>query len=439
LTDVPAYRRAGEVGPVIAGRDLNEAGRGRATLALGILAFRWASVGWMTLLAVLTDHELRRPAVAWLMLAAAAAWNGWLTLAPRRFTAVVLGVDLALAVALTVLPAVASEPGRLSSGNVPAYENPYPVAAALTWGVAAGTRGGLLAGVVIGLSLVAARVVNGAPVDLGTRQVLNLASGSVNFLLAGGGVGLVGSLLERSWAREAAAQEESARARERAARLAEREALARRIHDSVLQSLAMVHKHGRELAAAGPVPAEQVARLAELAGGQERALRALVLHPDDGAGDGQPGRSSLRAALEELAIALPAGWPGCPPVTVSAVGPLWLPAACAAELRDAVRQALENAAEHAAATRISIFAEEHDGEVVVTVRDDGAGFVYDEPVLRAAGKIGLLSSIKGRARQLGGDARVETAPGGGTEIELRVPAAGPALAGRSDGVPGGDG
>ncbi len=68
-----------------------------------------------------------------------------------------------------------------------------------------------------------------------------------------------------------------------------------------------------------------------------------------------------------------------------------------------------------------MFADVDGGEVVVTVRDDGRGFSYDEAALAAQGKIGLLKSIKGRAEQLGGALRVETAPGAGTEVELRVP------------------
>jgi signal transduction histidine kinase len=411
---------------VLRAQDLNEAGRGRATLALGILALRWATLAWMAVLAVLSVDDLDRPAFVVVAFAAALAWTVWLTVARPRWTAVPLAIDLGLAVVLAILPGFAGQRGGLGAADLPSFENPYPVAAVLTWGVALGVRGGLLAGAAVGLALVAGRLANGMPLrELGgTAQAMSIAGGTVNFLLAGGGIGLVCSLLERSWARLARAQEESAVARERAARLAEREALARRIHDSVLQSLAMVHKRGRELAGAGPVPPEEVARLAELAGGQERALRALVLRAADD--EAAAGSASLRSALEELAVAFPATRPGSPPVTVGAVGPLWLPAGAVAELRDAVRQALENAAGHAGASRVSVFAEEEGDEVVVTVRDDGAGFVYDEAALRAAGKIGLLSSIKGRAEQLGGRARVETAPGMGTEIELRVPVAGAA-------------
>jgi signal transduction histidine kinase len=78
-------------------------------------------------------------------------------------------------------------------------------------------------------------------------------------------------------------------------------------------------------------------------------------------------------------------------------------------------------AEHAGAARASVFADCDQGEVIVTVRDDGAGFTYDEAELAARGKLGLLKSMKGRVEQLGGAMRVDTSPGAGTEIEFRVP------------------
>ena len=60
--------------------------------------------------------------------------------------------------------------------------------------------------------------------------------------------------------------------------------------------------------------------------------------------------------------------------------------------------------------------------VLVTVRDDGCGFEYDERRLAEQGKIGLAKSIKGRVEQLGGSLRVHSRPGAGTEVELRIPA-----------------
>jgi signal transduction histidine kinase len=392
----------------------SEAERGRAVLSLGILAFRWVSLGWMVVLA-LTAGELRRPVLAAGTIVVVAAWTVWLTVARPRPTGAVLAADLALAAGLNLVAGLVMPAGTV--GERPFFAAGYPVAAAVTWGAALGVGGGVVAGLVLGVSLVAGQVANG--IDLAGEEpaaLLDLAGGTLNFVLAGGAVGLVARLLERSASQLQAATGETIRARERAARLAERESLARQIHDSVLQALALVHKRGRELAAGGPVPPEQVAGLAEMAASQERALRSLVLRdPEDEASPA--GAASLRAALEALAAAEPAL-----PVTVGATGALWLPARQVEELAAAAHQALDNVIEHAAASRVALFAEEDGGTVVLTIRDDGRGFVYDERRLLAEGKIGLAKSVKGRVEQLGGSMRVTSRPGAGTEIELRVPA-----------------
>jgi signal transduction histidine kinase len=381
-------------------------------LSLGILALRWVTLVLMTLITVISG-DLRRPLLAGVAIAVTTAWTVWLTIARPRGTAPVLAVDLALAVGLSLVSGVVVAEGQVVGAH-PFFASAYPVAAAVFWGATAGFRAGLAAGAVLGVSLVATHLVNGIELlDQTTPQLLSLASGALNFVLAGGAVGLVAQLLERSAAELRRAAEETMRARERAARLSERESLARQIHDSVLQSLAMVHKRGRELAGAGAVPAEEVARLAEVAASQERALRALILRSPGEA----PGRTvSLRASLEELAQArLPI------PLLVSATGPIWLPVHHVEELTAAVWQALDNVVEHAAASHVALFAEDDDGTVVVSVRDDGAGFSYDEARLAAEEKMGILKSIKGRVEQLGGSMRVESAPGAGTEVELRVP------------------
>ncbi|HEV2870532.1 MAG TPA: ATP-binding protein [Actinomycetota bacterium] len=397
-----------------AARGSSEAERGRAVLSLGILAFRWVSLGWMVILA-LTAGELRRPALAVATIAALAAWTGWLTVARPRPSWPVLACDLALAVGLNLVAGLVMPAGTV--GERPFFAAGYPVAAAVTWGAARGVGGGVAAGLVLGASLVAGQLANG--IDLASSEpavLLDLAGGTLNFVLAGGAVGLVARLLERSAGQLRQATEETIRARERAARLAERESLGRQIHDSVLQALALVHKRGRELAAGGPVPPDQVAGLAEMAAGQERALRSLILR--DPADNGTPaGAASLRAALEALA-----GAERSLPVTAGATGALWLPARHVEELIAAVRQALDNVVEHAGATRVALFAEEDAGVVVLTVRDDGRGFRYDERQLLAQGKIGLAKSIKGRVEQLGGTMTVTSRPGAGTEVELRVPA-----------------
>jgi signal transduction histidine kinase len=395
----------------------SEAERGRAVLSLGILAFRWVSLAWMAVLA-LTAGELRRPWLAWVTVAGLAVWTGWLTVARPRPGWPVLAADLALAVAANLVAGLVMPAG--SVGERPYFAAGYPLAAAVTWGAARGVAGGLAAGLALGVSLAAGQLVNGVDLlDAEPAVLLNLAGGMLNFMLAGGAVGLVARLLERSAEQLRRATEETIGARERAARLAERESLARQIHDSVLQALTLVHKRGRELAAGGPAPADQVAALAEMAAGQERALRALILRDPEGGRSpgGAPGETaSLRAALEAVA-----GAEGSLPVTVGATGALWLPARHVEELAAAVRQALDNVVEHAGASRVALFAEEDGGTVVVTVRDDGRGFVYDERRLLAEGKIGLAKSVKGRVEQLGGSMLVASRPGAGTEVELRVP------------------
>jgi signal transduction histidine kinase len=389
-----------------------EAERGRAILSLAILAFRWVTLAWMAVLA-LTAGPLRRPGLAAAAILLLAGWTAWLTLARPAPTWPLLAADLALAAGLNVLAGLVMP--QQTVGERPFFAAGYPVAAAVSWGAARGVRAGVVAGLALGASLAAGQLANG--VDLAAEDaatLLDLAGGTLNFALAGGAVGLVARLLERSAVQLRQATEETIRARERAARLAERESLARQIHDSVLQALTLVHKRGRELAAGGPVPPDQVAGLAEMAAGQERALRRLVLRDPD---EGPTGAASLRAALESLAAG---GW-GRLEVTAGATGPIWLPAHQVEELAAAARQALENVVAHAGASRASLFAEEDGGAVVVTVRDDGRGFAYDEAAFTAAGKMGLVKSIKGRVEQLGGHLRVTSRPGAGAEVELRVP------------------
>jgi signal transduction histidine kinase len=55
------------------------------------------------------------------------------------------------------------------------------------------------------------------------------------------------------------------------------------------------------------------------------------------------------------------------------------------------------------------------------LRDNGAGFTFDEQELRAAGRLGLLVSVRARIEQLGGEVVVRGRPGRGAEIELRLP------------------
>ena len=388
--------------------------RYRRTLARGILVFRWVWLAWMIALAASASDEFTIPGLAWGSIGAAAGWTAWLTATRHRWTPPALWFDLAICLWLVLASGVVVPDEAVISGR-PFFATGYPLSAALFWGASRGVRGGLFAGAVLGLAHVATRPLNGVPYDmLSPPQFQNMTGAVLNYVVAGMAIGIVSGVLVKSAEAVAAASEKLVAERERAARLAEREKLARQIHDSVLQALAFVHKRGRELATRDPIPAEEVARLSELAAKQEVELRSLILRDPE---EAPTGSMSLRRALEDLARATDGV-----PVTVSAVGPLWMPSARAEELVAAVRQALENVVHHAGATQVTVFAEQEDTEVSVSVRDDGVGFDYDEARLQREGKAGMLKSMKGRAEDLGGRMTVSSAPGRGTEIEFSVPA-----------------
>jgi signal transduction histidine kinase len=238
--------------------------------------------------------------------------------------------------------------------------------------------------------------------DLFHRGALTVptANNIVLLLLAGAVVGHAMTLARRG-------ELALARALAMQAAATERERLARDIHDNVLQVLALVGRRGKE--AGG-----EAAEIGRLAADQERALRALVTT----APQTVDGDLDLRALLASYATAS---------VTVSTPAtPVLLAAARAQAVAAAVGAALANVAAHAgAAARAWVLLEDAGSEVVVSVRDDGCGFDpgrLDEA--RAEGRLGVVGSIEGRIRDLGGTAAVESSPGAGTEVELRIPVAG---------------
>jgi signal transduction histidine kinase len=186
---------------------------------------------------------------------------------------------------------------------------------------------------------------------------------------------------------------------ERTARIRaqERAEVAAHLHDSVLQTLALIQRRAGD-------PAE----VAQLARRQERDLRAWLNADETAAAD------TLHGAL--LRIATEIEEQHGVEVEVVCVGDRALDDDTAA-LAAAAREAILNAAKFAGAARIDVYAEASDERAEVFVRDRGAGFdVGAVP----ADRRGVRESIVGRMERHGGQAHVRSAPGEGTEVELTL-------------------
>jgi len=189
---------------------------------------------------------------------------------------------------------------------------------------------------------------------------------------------------------------------ERAARIREQERadVAAHLHDSVLQTLALIQTRSSDGAA-----------VATLARRQERALRRwLFERPDAHSGEGDTIGTALELAageVEELHGV---------PIEAVIVGDGRLDMRAEA-LVQATREAMTNAAKFARCERIDLYAEIEATRIVAFVRDRGVGFDADAV---PSDRRGLRDSILGRMRRHGGRATVHSAPGEGTEIELLI-------------------
>lgn len=187
---------------------------------------------------------------------------------------------------------------------------------------------------------------------------------------------------------------------ERTARIKEeqRAEMAAHLHDSVLQTLALIQNR------AGA--SSEVGRIARA---QERELRDWLYA--EGAEGRLPGDGDLATELRAAAAALEVDHPVH--FDVVSVGDPVLPAP--AELAAAAREAMLNAARHAGGD-VSVYIESGSGSVDVFVRDRGRGFDVDA---LPEGRLGVRESIIGRMRRAGGQASVSSRDTG-TEIHLSI-------------------
>lgn len=196
-----------------------------------------------------------------------------------------------------------------------------------------------------------------------------------------------------------------------AAGMAERQRLARIVHDGVLQVLAMVEREGRGLGPRGM-------RLARAAHDQEAQLRALLQDTDidvKAPASVDVTHTNLSAILDKhashsVSIATPAGTVLVDPQR-------------AIEINAAITEALTNVSKHAGPeAKAWVLLEREGDDLIISIRDNGRGGTPAEFASAAdRGRMGMRHSIHGRLADLGGTATLRTAPGRGTEWEFRIP------------------
>ncbi|HEY2813243.1 MAG TPA: PspC domain-containing protein [Acidimicrobiales bacterium] len=177
----------------------------------------------------------------------------------------------------------------------------------------------------------------------------------------------------------------------------ERAEMAAHLHDSVLQTLALIQRK-----------ADQPRELTALARRQERELRSWLYTGTNGSGGTLASAISTMAAEVEGAHGVE--------VDVVTVGDRPL-SPSVDSLVQAAREAVVNAAKHSGAPSVSVYLEADDSHTAVFVRDRGRGF---DPDSVAADRQGIASSIRDRMARNGGTATITSSSAEGTEVALEL-------------------
>ncbi|MBV9057689.1 MAG: ATP-binding protein [Pseudonocardiales bacterium] len=343
--------------------------------------------------AIIVHHGgFDRPDLGWAALAAIVIWTVLTCLAysdDRTRRSQVILVDLLVTLALTACSALVLSPEQLTESTQRAPLLPTIWACGPV--VAAAVHAGRLAGALFGTVTAAMEIwLRGSfTTDLACDALLLIGTGFV--------LGMAATAARQ-------ATEQLRRAARAEAATAERERLARSIHDGVVQVLARVRSRGGQLDG-------EAAELARLAGEQEIALRSLLsTQPPDGTG----GQQDLAGAIQLLAS---------PQVEVSLPAtPVLLASSDVDELTAVVREALSNTSRHGGPEAKSwVLVEDLGTEVVLTVRDNGPGINTEQLVhAESDGRMGVSRSIRGRVADLGGTLTLDTGPGRGTQWEVRL-------------------
>lgn len=223
-------------------------------------------------------------------------------------------------------------------------------------------------------------------VSINAQNAVMMAFLAVGLSLAGIGI-LVVPLVLKLW--RSLTEEKAAKAASE-----ERAEIASRLHDSVLQTLALIQKK-----AADP---DEVVRLAR---GQERELRGWLFEPEE------KTKQTVFTAVERAAGEVEDLF-GMRIVPVTVGEDVSLTESSQAAVL-AAREAMVNAAKHAEVSTVDVYAEILAGELSIFVRDRGVGF---DPEQTADDRHGIKDSIVARMERAGGSSSIKSASGEGTEV-----------------------
>ncbi len=343
---------------------------------------RVVGLAWMLVLVLvaLAREHLPNPGVAWALAGAAVVWGlltGFDQLRSHDSDPAWITAGDALLASFALLAPDAAGTTDLFYGGFPGIA----VAAAAV----RGRRWGWVVAGILSIVTVARFEV----ADLG--DVLSRLSQLVTYLMLAGIVGWAVHVIHETDAARRLAEDAEARA-------AEKSRVAAHLHDSVLQTLALIQRESSD-----------PSRVVALARRQERELRDWLF------GDTAPVAGGLGDAVRQMAAEIEESYRVEVDVVVVGDAPMH-PAADA--LVRAGREAIVNAAKHSGAALVSVYAEADPKVIKLFVRDRGTGF---DPAVVAVDRRGLDESVAGRIARVGGTYEIRSSPGHGTEIHLEVP------------------
>lgn len=347
---------------------------------------RWLCWAWMVGIMVFADGQ-RHPALGWACVVVTGAYAVVVTAivrtSPERMIRwPLIACDVVLALGLSILDGLVFEPGHVW-GTSQSIATQWPLVTAAAVGVAKGPIAAAVFGALVGPAEWLGALLNDVP-SFDAPEIVSLTGTSLMYAAIGSVVGWWSNLL-----RQAEHEIADRRARDEVARV---------IHDTVLQTLALVERR------AGTSDPD----LATAARDADRDLRNFLF------GGSEPSRGSFDSRVRVAVERVRGGH--TTPVTISVLDDdLRLGPHQQDLLARAIAESVANALEHAGASRVVVFAEARDdGSAFASISDDGRGF--DTAAARTGH--GIDQSIIGRVESIGGRVEIHSAPGQGTEVLL---------------------